>query len=169
MKVLTIRQPWTWAIARGHKSIENRSWTTPYRGPLVIHAASKWDDDWEYALCEIVDRIRKQGGELPSSLAADKPYSLPGRVVAVVDLVGICMRALEHRPCGCGVWAMSCQAHWRLENARPVDGPEVRGRLGLWDLAHDLIPAAQQPRGATNRPAASVDPTAAVGRSGGDS
>lgn len=132
-KALTIRQPYAWAIARGHKPIENRSWTTAYRGPLAIHAASKWDDDWEYALCEVVDKIRAQGGELPSSLAADKPYSLTGRIVAVADLVGICTKAR----CDCGPWAIWGQAHWRLENARLLDGPKVRGRLGLWDLVVD--------------------------------
>jgi len=25
MKALTIRQPWAWAIARGHKNVENRA------------------------------------------------------------------------------------------------------------------------------------------------
>jgi hypothetical protein len=35
-RTLTVRQPWAWAIARGHKDIENRSWTTRYRGPIAI-------------------------------------------------------------------------------------------------------------------------------------
>lgn len=38
MKALSILQPWAWAIIAGHKSIENRNWTTRYRGPLLIHA-----------------------------------------------------------------------------------------------------------------------------------
>ncbi|QTF59120.1 ASCH domain-containing protein [Stutzerimonas frequens] len=39
MKALSIRQPWAWLIVRGHKPLENRSWATSYRGPLLIHAA----------------------------------------------------------------------------------------------------------------------------------
>ena len=38
MKALTIHQPWAWAIAAGHKRIENRTWGTAYRGPILIHA-----------------------------------------------------------------------------------------------------------------------------------
>lgn len=33
---MSIKQPWASMIARGEKSIETRTWTTGYRGPLVI-------------------------------------------------------------------------------------------------------------------------------------
>jgi hypothetical protein len=39
VKVLTIRQPWLWAIAHGTKRVENRPWRTHYRGPVLLHAA----------------------------------------------------------------------------------------------------------------------------------
>lgn len=45
MRCLSIRQPWASLIVAGHKDIENRSWATPYRGPLLIHASSKADLD----------------------------------------------------------------------------------------------------------------------------
>ena len=38
MKALTVRQPWASLIAAGVKTIETRSWSTKYRGPLAIHA-----------------------------------------------------------------------------------------------------------------------------------
>jgi hypothetical protein len=38
VKALSIRQPWAWLIANGHKDIENRSWNTNYRGAFLIHA-----------------------------------------------------------------------------------------------------------------------------------
>lgn len=38
MKALTVRQPWASLIAAGVKTIETRSWSTEYRGPLAIHA-----------------------------------------------------------------------------------------------------------------------------------
>jgi hypothetical protein len=44
MKALSIRQPWAWAIVSGLKTIENRSWQTNYRGPLLIHAAKSRAD-----------------------------------------------------------------------------------------------------------------------------
>lgn len=39
MRALTVRQPWAWLIFHG-KDVENREWSTNYRGPLAIHAAS---------------------------------------------------------------------------------------------------------------------------------
>jgi len=43
MKILSIRQPWEYSITRGSKNIENRSWPTNYRGPVLIHASLKID------------------------------------------------------------------------------------------------------------------------------
>jgi hypothetical protein len=37
-KVLTLDPLWAWAIFRGYKLVENRTWATKHRGPLVIHA-----------------------------------------------------------------------------------------------------------------------------------
>ena len=39
MKILTIRQPWARLIVNGSKNIENRTWPTSYRGPVLIHAS----------------------------------------------------------------------------------------------------------------------------------
>lgn len=38
VQALTILQPYAHLIVIGEKYIENRSWPTRYRGPLVIHA-----------------------------------------------------------------------------------------------------------------------------------
>ncbi len=39
MRALTLHQPWATLIALGVKTVETRSWATPYRGRLLIHAA----------------------------------------------------------------------------------------------------------------------------------
>lgn len=41
MKAISIRQPWAWLIVNGYKDIENRSWNTKFRGPVLIHASSR--------------------------------------------------------------------------------------------------------------------------------
>ena len=43
MKALSIRQPWAWLIARGVKTVENRTWATNFRGRFYIHASAKFD------------------------------------------------------------------------------------------------------------------------------
>lgn len=40
MKALSIRQPWAQEIADGFKTLEFRSWSTTYRGPLLICASA---------------------------------------------------------------------------------------------------------------------------------
>jgi hypothetical protein len=40
MKVLVVQQPWAWLIVNKHKDIENRTWKTKHRGPLLIQASA---------------------------------------------------------------------------------------------------------------------------------
>lgn len=40
MKAITIRQPWAQLIVDGRKDVENRTWSTRYRGEILIHAAA---------------------------------------------------------------------------------------------------------------------------------
>ncbi len=44
MKALSLRQPWAWLVFHG-KDIENRTWSTNYRGPLLIHASGNYADE----------------------------------------------------------------------------------------------------------------------------
>lgn len=44
MKCLSLWQPWASLIVLGYKRVETRSWSTPYRGLLVIHAAKRSQD-----------------------------------------------------------------------------------------------------------------------------
>ena len=43
MRILTIRPPWSAAIFDAGKNVENRTWQTHYRGPILIHAGRLWD------------------------------------------------------------------------------------------------------------------------------
>lgn len=43
LHTLTVQQPWAELIASGIKLVENRCWSTDYRGPLAIHAAKTRD------------------------------------------------------------------------------------------------------------------------------
>ena len=49
VRALSIMQPWAWLIVAGHKDIENRSWPTSFRGPVLIHAGKRLDPDLEDA------------------------------------------------------------------------------------------------------------------------
>ncbi|MDT8841031.1 ASCH domain-containing protein [Paraburkholderia fungorum] len=65
MKALSIRQPWAWLIVNGYKDIENRSWTTRFRGRVLIHA-SKGMTRAEYEdACEPTRLVGSRTIELP--------------------------------------------------------------------------------------------------------
>lgn len=43
IKALSIKQPWAWLIKKGYKDIENRTWSTKYRGWFFIHTGQQPD------------------------------------------------------------------------------------------------------------------------------
>lgn len=78
-RALCLRQPWASLVATGRKRLESRSWSTPYRGPLVVTASARVaaEDTWLAA------------AEPFRSALADQPIDLPaGAAIAVVDLIG---------------------------------------------------------------------------------
>jgi hypothetical protein len=76
-KAISIKQPWAWAIIEGLKRVENRSWPTNYRGPLLIHAGLNEDHLGWLAL----DRM---GIEFPDEVER-------GGIIGMVDLID-CVR-----------------------------------------------------------------------------
>jgi activating signal cointegrator 1 len=83
LKTLSLWQPWATLIAIGAKQYETRSWATSYRGPLLIHAAKRWDfiDQMHPATEEpIISMLRSAG--------ITKVKQLPfGAVVCMVNLL----------------------------------------------------------------------------------
>lgn len=127
VKALTIKQPWAWAIASGHKLVENRGWRTHHRGLLAVHAGKAWDlpgARW----------IRAQP-DVPMPPGMDDVTR--GAVVAVAELVGVCGRSegLRSVRCNCGLWAAAGQFHWQLRNVRLLPEPfPCSGKQGLWEV-----------------------------------
>lgn len=73
MKALTICQPYAELILRRDKLVENRNWSTHYRGPLLIHAG----------------KSRKWLLDYPEVDLPDGRMDF-GAIVGVCDLVGCC-------------------------------------------------------------------------------
>lgn len=101
-----MRQPWAGRIASGRKAIELRSWSTKYRGPVIILAGS-----------------RRWG-----KLAPEGPL---GVVVCVVDLVDVRPATPDDESAANGAPPDGWFA-WVLENPRPLAAVPVKGRLGLY-------------------------------------
>jgi hypothetical protein len=111
MKVLTVKADYATAIFTMGKDIENRTWRTPYRGPIAIHAASRYSKTSARELeleCEELDVIK-------------------GHIIGIVDLVNI------NKSWCASTWGERGYHHWHLANPRLLADPfRVKGHLGLW-------------------------------------
>lgn len=79
MRVLSIRQPWATLIVLGIKNVENRTWTTNYRGVVLIHASSTSPNKEDVIAAQ--NLCKKVGVPFPE----DFPK---GGVIGSVNLVG---------------------------------------------------------------------------------
>lgn len=117
MKALSIRQPWAWLIANGHKDIENRSWPTGYRGQFLIHAA-KGMTRAEYE--DGADLAAQLGITIPSFDSLER-----GGIVGCATIVG----CVEDSP---SPWFFG-KYGFVLKDAAALPFQTVRGRLGFFD------------------------------------
>jgi hypothetical protein len=79
LPALSLRQPWLYAILFSGKNIENRTWSTRYRGRLRLHASKTYDSDG-------ADWLRARGFNCPGLLAA-RNAGLLGAYLGEVTLV----------------------------------------------------------------------------------
>lgn len=139
MKAITLWQPWATLMSLGAKRFETRSWSTAYRGPLIIHAARRKLGAEEIALCQQwpVNRIL-QGGRLQIQ---DLPF---GCCVAVGQLVRVyrtetIRMELSEQELALGDYGDGRFA-WQIENLTPLSRPiPARGKQGLWTPDPGLV------------------------------
>jgi hypothetical protein len=128
---LSVQQPWAWAITDAGKTVENRTWTRPHRGPIAIHASLPWNKDG--ARNPLVQSAWRRA--TPTALRPDAPGIHLGAVIATADLTDICTA----KSCGCGPWSIAGQNHWHLAGVRALPAPiPATGRLGLWTMPDDV-------------------------------
>lgn len=122
---LTVRQPWAWAIVYGGKDVENRSWTTSYRGPIYIHAAAKRRPIEERFFAEWT-RQRK----LVQPFA--QPDLVHGALIATANILAV----MKDHP---SQWAIEGCFHFVLDRVVPLRRPiPCPGALGLWTVPSEL-------------------------------
>ena len=130
MKALSLTQPWASLVVTGAKRFETRSWTTSYRGPLLIHAAKAFPT---YARDFCISVIGLRPTELPFG-------AIIGRVVLKnvyrTEEIAPTLTDLErlYGDYGPGRWALE------LADAETFETPiPYRGALGLFEVT---MPAA---------------------------
>lgn len=120
MKALSIRQPWAWLIVNGYKDIENRTWNTKHRGPVLIHASaakpSKADMDVAREIMQHYDAAHR----LP-----DRGYFSLGGIVGVVTITD----SVDKSP---SPWFFGPKG-FTLIDARPLNFHPLKGKLSLFE------------------------------------
>jgi hypothetical protein len=122
MKVIVIRQPWAWLIVNGFKDIENRTWATRYRGPLLIQASASRPT--KLKLQEITLFARKRGVVLPEEFEL-------GGIVGMAQLDDCTTRSRSkwfEGPIG-----------WVLSKPKKLTFIPLKGQLGLFDPPRKVI------------------------------
>lgn len=135
LKTLSVKEPWASLIFKFGKDVENRSWYTSYRGPLLIHASRTVD--LEKDNCHPYNCYQRAWGNLVHLLASTGVQGLPhlfsdidinpGHLLGFVWLDG----CTKNYP---SPWAFTGNYHWVLWN--PIlfkSSFPCRGKLGLYD------------------------------------
>jgi ribosomal protein S18 acetylase RimI-like enzyme len=115
-RALTIRHPWASALLipePGRKDIENRTWSTSYRGWIAIHAARRVDASARLPMAVQLPEIQITGALIGVSLLEDVVSCHPS-------------------PWFTGPRGFVLTRPYRL--SRPIP---VKGRLGVWHLTRD--------------------------------
>jgi hypothetical protein len=158
MKALTLYQPYASLIACGVKTIETRSWSTPYRGLLAIHAAKTVPWEWEEEGAGLCERFKEQLG---GRVLGDRHSLFGGNVlpmsaiVAVADFTACLPTTDDDEEYLCQLESGKFQNHrifiseenrltgnfssdrfgWCLSNIRALKNPvPARGNRGIWDV-----------------------------------
>jgi hypothetical protein len=124
MKALTVRQPWSGAIAHQSKRVENRTWPLPskYWGArILIHAGAQRD------------RFAVVYGEHLDVYSA---------IVAVATVTG-CHYDNGNQVC-CSYWAQPDLYHWELADVAALPEPvPAKGKLGFWTPDDTVLAAVE--------------------------
>ena len=131
MRLLTIHQPWAWLICAGHKRFENRTWSTRYRGPVLIHAGASCAS--LRAGIDVADRI---GITLPDDLQF-------GAVIGSASIADCTPVSVVSDPFATGPYCFHLVDPVLF--ARPVPWKGALGLIEPSDTLVDAIKASENP------------------------
>lgn len=136
MKAISLIQPWATLILDGIKTIETRTWSTKYRGDLLICAGQKYSGDFTDDTQTILNRVFKAKNYTPKHQLAHAQ----GVALCVVNLIHVRDYGLTENDIyqGCYPFTEGRKA-WIIDNVRPVKQVPVKGKLSLFEVDDSLI------------------------------
>jgi hypothetical protein len=145
IKCISIRQPWAWIILHPRivadcglepKYIENRQWKNRYRGPLLIHAGVKVDEDlfergkldrsyWTY-------QFGAAGAKLAAAMPQHKDEYAKRAIVGSAELVDV----VEYSE---SIWYVLGSYGFILQNPQPLNPISYPGQQMLFNVPLSLV------------------------------
>lgn len=141
---LTMHQPWASLLVHGIKRIEGRSWPSPIRGRLWIHAAGKVPDQATIkAMEDFYTEIYAVNGITDLKFPENYPVS---RLLGCVEVVGCVtlddLRCWEEVPEGVRLEGQT-NFCWLCEQPQKLIVPfEMRGYQGVYNLERKTFDSA---------------------------
>ncbi|WP_414755530.1 ASCH domain-containing protein [Anabaena sp. CCY 9910] len=141
-KAISLWQPWASLVAMGLKKYETRSWSTNYRGRLVICSAQRNYPEQAQAYSKIFHKHQVLFSNTDNWFEWDE---LPrGYAVAIANLTD-CIKMTDEfigqqsqLEIDCGEWSAGRFA-WKLEQIGKIILPiKITGKQGLFKLDIDL-------------------------------
>jgi hypothetical protein len=135
MKCISVQQPWTWLIASGFKTVENREWTDEYRGPVLLHAGVKVDSSW-FEKGELSYSMMSHYGILDYGIPECKASYATGAIIGVANLVDVVTEMPNNR-WFCGTYGFV------FSGARLFKKPiPYKGQLNLFKVPTSVVASA---------------------------
>jgi len=133
-KALTIKQPFASLIQIGKKRLEIRTWSTNYRGILVIHAGAK---------AHIGEVLHGASHAYQKSSAQKMAHLYPklyplGVTICLVELVNVRPMTKEDEQAAMHEFVEGAFV-WEFENPRLLRPRKMTGQLGIYNAAAKYV------------------------------
>lgn len=116
MLALSIKQPWAWLIVNGYKDVENRDWSTRFRGQFLVHAGKTFDmPGYSFIITHWPEIVMPNIGDF-----------LLGGIVGQAEIYD-CVDFHE------SAWFMG-EYGFLIRNAKPLPFVPLRGQLGFFNV-----------------------------------
>jgi hypothetical protein len=142
MKALSFIQPFATLAAGGDKTVETRSWSTNYRGPLAIHASAGYGPGGRRGFYRVAfsEPFYSALKNYWNRFTGSQPLLPMGAVLATCELVAVAKIASFGYSCDPGEPEKSFGDYtpgryaWYLYNVQALPEPiPAKGKLGLWE------------------------------------
>lgn len=139
LRALTVWQPFACLLARGTKSVENRTWA-PRASELrpgdylAIHAGTKRDEDSWYFAHAVIEDMKRARYVPPKTPWPTNMRSAPyGAIIGVAVLDEVRDTPRGDDPWWCG------PVGWYLRDPVPFEAVECNGAQGLWFVKGEVL------------------------------